>query len=162
MIKRLLMPVILLVAFSSCNDDSQKAADDLCDCITSKAKGFSSNFKKLMKKVANSKTPSETYDKEFAKLEGEEQQSIQEETNKFNELNAESMPGCSKKIANYKVRGETPEERQRKVLEVMLEKSSCEIGMAQMALAIQTMYGGKDNATKDNEDEKPKKTTEEE
>jgi hypothetical protein len=162
--RRLLIPVLFLFTLASCKDDSQKAADELCDCLSSKAKGFSSKFKKLMTKVANSKTPSATYDKEFAKLEGEEQQSIQEETNKFNELNTESMPACSKKIADYKVKGKTQEERQKKVFELMLENSSCEIGVAQMALAMQKMYGGDDDKTKtDDEDtEKPKKKTTEE
>lgn len=156
--KRLLAPMILLFALSSCSDESQKAADELCDCLTSKAKGLSSGFKKLLKKVGQSDSPVETYRKEFAKLETEEQQTMQEEVNKFIEIDAKSVPECSKKISDYKVKGKDQEERQKKVLEVMRSNSSCEIGTAQWALAMEKMYGGDKKNAKDDEDtEKPKK-----
>lgn len=166
--KKIFFLLSATIALVSCNDQSQKAADELCDCLNGNLKKPSSEFKKLMKKVAQSETPNATFNKELAKLDDDVKEKIQPEIDKLKEVDAESMSDCSGKIKGYKVKGSDDEARFKRVLEAMLDKSGCEVAAGEYAFGIeQTIKNGKtkkdDEETTDDEDKpKKKKTTEDE
>lgn len=156
------------VALASCNDESSKAADELCDCLNSNLKKPSSEFKKLMKKVAESETPSATYTKEYNKLDDEVKQKIQPEIDKLREADTESMQECGEKIKGSKIKGANDGERFKRILEAMTEKSGCEVASGEYALGVEQTIkegknkGGDEDKTDDEDKPKKKKTTEDE
>lgn len=167
--RKILLLLFISYCFSSCNDQSQKAADELCDCLSAKTKKPSSDFKKLMKKIAQADVPSAAFKKEFNKLDEETRASVQEEINKLIETDDASVKECTQKVAEYKVRGSDESERAKKIVELMAEKSGCEVAAGQWAMAVEQTYKKGKNAdeetTTNDEEETPRKkkeTTEEE
>lgn len=160
--KKFLSLLLLSGVLVSCQDDSEKAATELCDCFTEKVKKPSADFKKLMKKIAQADVPSAAFKKEFDKLDDETQTSVRAEIDKLIETDASSVKACTKNIADYKVRGKDEETRAKKVVDLMAAKSGCEIASGQWAMAVEQTYkGGKktagDEDTAEEETDEPKK-----
>ena len=112
-----------------------------------------------MKKIAEADVPSAAFKKEFAKLDEDVKTELQEEINKLIEIDEQAVSSCSKKVADYKVRGADEEERAKKIVELMSGKDGCEVASGQWAMAVEQTYknGKKDNDVADEETDEPKK-----
>ena len=163
--KRIILSIFILTAIFSCNDQSDKAASEFCDCFKTKQKKFSKELKKIMAKVADSKTPQKTLQKAVADLDDETKASINEELQQFKDLeNDDKFTECGKKIADYKVRGKDQAERQQVVLDKMKGITDCEILSGLLAIGLEVKGNGtdKEDEKTDEDEPKKKKTTDDE
>lgn len=158
--KRFLFLALSTAVLFSCTDDREKAASEYCSCFRTKEKKFSSDFKKLMGKVAQSDDPQKTLQKEVNKMDDETKLTVSEEMQSLQNIESDPvMKKCEKLIADFKVRGKDESARLKVVFEEMRKQKNCEVLTGLIALGIQQQDKIKngDTATDDEEEAKPMK-----
>jgi hypothetical protein len=121
-------------------DDANKAADELCNCLSAKFPDPSDGLKSFMKKIGESDDPMATYNSEAKKLGNEERTTLSEEFSRLVQIDDEAMKECSGKIMKYQIQAKNQEERSKKILSIMVGKNGCEVPSGQWAMAAQKAY----------------------
>lgn len=121
-------------------DEAEKAANELCDCLSGKFPDPSDDLKALMKKVGRSEDPAKTYRAELNKFEDEAKTKLDEELNKLAQIDNDAMRDCSGKISTYKILGKDPEQRSKRILGIMAAKDGCDVASGQWAMGVQQTY----------------------
>ena len=158
--KKFLPAFFAIFILASCNDNTEKVADGMCDCYGKSSLKFSPDTKRILGKLSNSSNPKKTYTKEIEKLEEDEKLSVTEEIQQAAALSEdEELRACVDAVdKKYKVSGKDEKSALEKVVKHMESKGgSCKAWAGLIKLGLQAQ----DNANGDRDDDektsKPKK-----